>query len=110
MASATTGQQRVVANPDIRVMPVIARPDRSPYSAARVASKASNKPNAMPTPMTIQAQRNIGSEVEPAISSSPLARTRPLLARILRPPKRAMSRLARGANNALTRMLSDSAP
>ncbi|MCY1389248.1 hypothetical protein D9M71_40410 [compost metagenome] len=110
MTSATAGHDSVVANPEISVIPVIALPARSPYREPKAANSASYSPSAIPTPITAQDKRNIGNEVEMAIRNNPIATPSPLLARMGRPPYRAISRLVNGASIAETRMLRDSAP
>ncbi|MNT68011.1 hypothetical protein D3C72_2062060 [compost metagenome] len=110
MARASSGQVSVVAKPEINVMPVIARPARSAYSAPRVANKASYSPIAMPVPMITQANMNTCRLWQFATISRPIPTTAPLPASCTRPPWRATSRLESGASNAETINPSDSAP
>ncbi|MOA69033.1 hypothetical protein D3C78_1969760 [compost metagenome] len=60
--------------------------------------------------MIAQATRNIASDEDSAITTSPEAITRPLLASTRRPPYRAIMRLVIGASRADTRIPSESAP
>ncbi|MCY1435287.1 hypothetical protein D9M71_513770 [compost metagenome] len=86
ITNATTGQVKVVAKPEIRVIPVMALPARSAYSAPSVAKSASYSPIAIPAPMTTQARKNHCKLWQLAMIRSPLPTTIPLAASCMRPP------------------------